>query len=218
MEGAKPKLGYWAIYGAAQPSRYLLEYLGADYEEERYTPETAKVWFEEHKANLGLDFPNLPYYLDGDVKITESMAILRHIARKNKPDLLGKDLAEKAKFENLFFLFANWKTDLAGHCYKDNHEELKPKLLEAANKKLEQLDKVVGAAWLVGEQFTVADILAFDSFEFLLLIEPSALDAYKNIAGWRQRFVEQDWYKKYVASGKLPEHVNAPGYAKINNK
>ena len=176
------------------------------------------MWFEDHKVNYGFDFPNLPYYIDSDVKMTESMAILRHIARKNKPELLGKDLAEKAKFENLFFVFSNWKIDLGTHCYKDNHEELKAKLVEGNNKKLDQLEKVVGGAWLAGENFTVADILAFDVFEILLTIDPSGLDSYKNVAAWRQRFAEQDWYKAYVASGKIPEYLNAPGYAKINNK
>ena len=36
----------------------------------------------------GLEFPNLPYYIDGDVKLTQSSAILRHIAREH--GLMGK--------------------------------------------------------------------------------------------------------------------------------
>ena len=28
-----------------------------------------------------MDFPNLPYYVDGDLKITESWAIMRHVGR-----------------------------------------------------------------------------------------------------------------------------------------
>ena len=35
------------------------------------------------KFNLGLDFPNMPYYIDGDVKLTQSMAVLRYLARKH---------------------------------------------------------------------------------------------------------------------------------------
>jgi len=43
------------------------------------------------KSKLNLDFPNLPYLINGDFKLTESIAIARYIIRKsNKKDLLGK--------------------------------------------------------------------------------------------------------------------------------
>merc|ERR1739848_252002 len=65
-------LGYWAIRGLASPIRYLLEYVGAEYEETRY--ESGDKWFPV-KFDLGLDFPNLPWFEDGDVKINQSGAI-----------------------------------------------------------------------------------------------------------------------------------------------
>ena len=48
--------------------------------------------FQEAKHTLGLDFPNLPYYMEplengGEFKMTESLAILRHLGRKH--DLYG---------------------------------------------------------------------------------------------------------------------------------
>ena len=52
-------------------------------------------WLKQ-KENLGLDFPNLPYFIDNDTKITESSAIMRYIARKHQPDLLGRNEQEKA--------------------------------------------------------------------------------------------------------------------------
>ena len=39
----------------------------------------------------------LPYYIDGDTKITESSAILRYIARKH--GLYGKTIEEKTKID-----------------------------------------------------------------------------------------------------------------------
>uniref|UniRef100_A0A8B9DWX2 glutathione transferase n=1 Tax=Anser cygnoides TaxID=8845 RepID=A0A8B9DWX2_ANSCY len=39
-------------------------------------------WINE-KEKLGLDFPNLPYFIDGSTKLTQSNAILRYIARKH---------------------------------------------------------------------------------------------------------------------------------------
>lgn len=89
-----------------QPTRLLLEYVGEVYEERLYDRNDGDVWRNE-KFNLGLEFPNvkqlfcydslliqLPYYIDGDVKLTQSMAILRYIADKHNMC--------KLKYHNLY--------------------------------------------------------------------------------------------------------------------
>ena len=43
------------------------------------------------KDTLGLEFPNLPDLLDGNVKLTETNAIMKYIANKLGPHLLGSD-------------------------------------------------------------------------------------------------------------------------------
>ena len=60
-------------------------------------PTWDKSCWTDIKDKLGLDFPNLPYFVDGDIKITQSNAILRHIARKN--DLCGETVADKARVD-----------------------------------------------------------------------------------------------------------------------
>lgn len=42
----------------------------------------------------GMPFPNLPYFLDGDVKLAQASAIQRYICHKWKPELLGRTPAE----------------------------------------------------------------------------------------------------------------------------
>jgi glutathione S-transferase len=50
------------------------------------------------KSKLGFDFPNLPYLINGDFKLTETAAIVRYIIRKsNKTELLGKTIEDEAK-------------------------------------------------------------------------------------------------------------------------
>lgn len=68
-------LGYWNIRGLADPIRYLLHHVGADFEDKRYEVGPApkfdeSSWLNE-KYKLGLDFPNLPYYIDGNLKLTQ---------------------------------------------------------------------------------------------------------------------------------------------------
>lgn len=57
------KLGYWNIRGLAQVPRLLLAYSGVSFEDYHYTD--ANHWFNEDRLHLGIDFPNIPYLLDG---------------------------------------------------------------------------------------------------------------------------------------------------------
>ena len=60
-----------------------------------------QVWFDE-KFSLGLDFPNLPYLIDHakDVKLTQSMAIMRYIAGEIAPKLLARTLIATPQTED----------------------------------------------------------------------------------------------------------------------
>src|SRR2546430_1074756 len=89
-----PVLGYWNIHGRAQPIRLLLAYTGVDYEDKRYAD--FGEWMTD-KHTLGLNFPNLPYYLDGSVKLTQSSTIIRYIGRTNQLD--GQSPDEKLRVE-----------------------------------------------------------------------------------------------------------------------
>ncbi len=97
MEGGKIKVGYWALRGRGQVIRHLLAYTGLDWEEVTY--KQPGDWFAiGDKNKLGLDFPNLPYLINGDFKLTESMAIANYIIRKSKKtELLGKTVEDQAK-------------------------------------------------------------------------------------------------------------------------
>ena len=53
------------------------------------------------KQTLGFEYPNLPYLIDGQTKITETAAIMKYIARKYKPELLGSSAAELGRIEML---------------------------------------------------------------------------------------------------------------------
>lgn len=81
-----PTLGYWCIRSRAQFLRNLLIYKGVEFEDKVYKLGPAPDfnftdWLKE-KFTLGLAFPNLPYFIDEDVRITQSLAILRYLGRK----------------------------------------------------------------------------------------------------------------------------------------
>ena len=99
----RPVLGYWRIRGLAQAIRYLLAYCAVDYEDKLYEQANdfnKECWFRE-KFTLNLDFPNLPYFLDDDVLLTETSAILKYISKKYRPELLGKTAADVGRAQML---------------------------------------------------------------------------------------------------------------------
>ena len=58
----------------------MFYYLNIDFEDRIYqvgpAPDFDKTCWLEQKHNLGLAFPNLPYLIDGDTKLTETVAIM----------------------------------------------------------------------------------------------------------------------------------------------
>lgn len=75
-------LGYWNIRGLAQVPRLLLTYTKANWKDKLYNDRES--WFNNDKKNMSLAFPNLPYLLDGDLRITESSAINRYIINRSE--------------------------------------------------------------------------------------------------------------------------------------
>lgn len=61
--------------------------------------ESNKVTKAKLQSVLLLNHPQLPYYIDGDLKITQSNAILRYISRKH--DLCGRTETERVKVDML---------------------------------------------------------------------------------------------------------------------
>ena len=122
VEQQKLTIGYWKIRGLISPVKYILEYLGVPYTAVDYEqgdgPEFSRDSWMKVKHSVGLDFPNLPYLFDGDLKITESSAMMRYIAGKYGPDgFSGKDAKEKAIVDMIFGVVADIKSAVGPHMY-----------------------------------------------------------------------------------------------------
>lgn len=84
---AKPTLGYWSIRGLAQPLRMLLCHCEVDFEDKQYDCVKTETGFDRScwtdvKYTLGMQYPNLPYFFDGETKITQTNAVLTYCAEK----------------------------------------------------------------------------------------------------------------------------------------
>ena len=77
MTDNKISIGYWKFHGKVSPARYLLELSSIPYNDALYTDPAE--WFGKDKHSLGLPFPNLPYLLHGDIRLTESEALTDYL-------------------------------------------------------------------------------------------------------------------------------------------
>jgi glutathione S-transferase len=100
---SKLTLGYWGIRGRGQVTRLVCAYTGIEWEEKTYT--NPEEWFGKDKQELGILFPNLPYIIDGDLKISESDVLPRYVIKKSgKTELLGKDPKDMALVDNVIYV------------------------------------------------------------------------------------------------------------------
>lgn len=175
MEG-KYKLGYWGIRGRGQVLRLLLAYTGLDWEETTY--KDASQWFGAgDKTKLGFDFPNLPYLIHGDFKLTESIAIARYIIRKSdKPELLGKNAEDEAKIQMIISLLDDIFTPTFSLFFSPNHQNDKVRLYDNKVKaKLEELNHFIANKDFAIGYLTLADFkIAEASYYFEKLYQEHA--------------------------------------------
>jgi len=121
---SKITIGYWKIRGLGQYIRLLLSYSGLEFQEVQY--DNQDKWFKEDKVNLGLDFPNLPYLIDGEFKLTESASIAKYIIKKSgKTDLLGKTAQDQGKVDNLIGVINDALKDIRGLYWNKDYENIK---------------------------------------------------------------------------------------------
>jgi len=192
----------------------MLAYAGEEYEDKLYEvgdgPEFNRdAWLNE-KASLELDFPNLPFYIDGDVKLTQSNAIYRHIARKHK--LYGADNKEAAIIDMLADQIMDLRNDFVRLCYNPNYKNLRKSYDEALPKKLQPFeDFLAKKKFLVGDKVTFPDFHLYEILDQNLTMNPEGLKDFPNLQGYLKNFEELPEIKKYLASDKF---MKTP----INNK
>ena len=206
-----PTLGYWPVRAFGQPIRLLLKYSGVEFNDKRYKmgegntfkdiQSIRKYWLPE-KFNLGLDFPNLPYYIDGDIKLSQSLVILRYLGRKHglvatdEKSIIRQELVEQQLADaRIQFMI---KILLAPEFDKQNV------LNETIIPQLEQLDKFLGSGdWFVGTKLTYVDFFGYETLDWFRLFSPETVAKYKNLSNFLNRFENLPAIKNYMNSSEF---------------
>ncbi|GFR10610.1 glutathione S-transferase Mu 1 [Trichonephila clavata] len=191
----KSTLGYWNIRGLAQPIRYLLHHEKEDFEDRRYLF-TDYTWKNEKNA-LGLDFPNLPYYIDGDIRITQSTAILRYLGRKYGLD--GKNEWEKLRVSLAEQQIVELRADFIELAYFSDFKSEKDRFIETIPDKLKPWEEFIGnQEYLIGQDITYVDFIAFETFDYYRLLHADALVGFPNIRAYHHRMKNLPKLRDYM--------------------
>lgn len=184
-------------------------YAGQDFEDKYYEcgagPEfNTDCWLSE-KFNLGLDFPNLPYYIDGNVKLTQSATILRYLARKH--GLAAETDSEHIRVDLAMDEAIDLKRSAVTVCYNRDFESLKSGFIKQAADKLKQADKFLGTGpWFAGERLTFVDFYWWELLDLLNAMDSSLLSDFSNLSSFHKRFQALPAIKQYMESDKFLSH------------
>ncbi|KAK7805561.1 hypothetical protein U0070_025886 [Myodes glareolus] len=206
---------FLARFELTHPIRLLLEYADSSYEEKRYTmgdaPDFDRSQWLNEKFKLGLDFPNLPYLIDGSHKITQSNAILRYIARKH--NLCGETEQERICADIVENQVMDTRMQLIMLCYNPDFEKQKPEFLKTIPEKMKLYSEFLGKRpWFAGDKITYVDFLAYDILDQYRLFEPKCLDAFPNLKDFLARF---EGLKKISAYMKSSRFLPTPIFSKM---
>jgi len=213
--GEKPVLGYWDLRGLCEPIRLLLAYTGTDYEERNFKDRSE---WESVKPTLGLDWPNLPYFIDGEVKLSQSTAILRHIARQH--GLSGKSEAEMRRIDLVLDQSKDFfNSTFAKMCYDPDFHSKKDEFLSTLPQKLQEYEKFLGTGeWFAGENISFVDFIMYERLDWMRYFNVESVVKCTNLLAFMKRFEKLPKIEKYFNSGRYKKRPILAHMAQWGNK
>ncbi|CAG9314991.1 unnamed protein product [Blepharisma stoltei] len=176
----QPILAYWSIRGLVEHIRMFLTHLGVAFEDKHYptgdAPDYDKsVWLAD-KESLGLDFPNLPYFIDDQVKLTESVAIVTYIAGKYNPAYNGRTITEQASVNMCAGVLRDVWNAIINASYSPDATTRIPIALDSHRVNLGRIANYLqGKRFLIGDQPTWVDFFAYELFDRIDVFNPEFL-------------------------------------------
>ncbi|OXA53606.1 glutathione S-transferase class-mu 26 kDa isozyme 47 [Folsomia candida] len=211
----KPQFGYWDLRGLGHATRFALAYMGVDYEHVVYIENNEeaggeKTWAHQ-KPKLGMDAPNLPYWFDDKVKLTESLAILKYVVRKYKPALMPTDLVQLSKVEQTEGVIADTYSYIFAAAYSGTDKE-KERFESETPKKVEILSKCLGdKKFLLGNEMCYLDFVLFEQFSMLTKYRPDLVP--KNLQAFVSNLEKIPEIATYISS---PTFISSPFFGRTS--
>ena len=190
-----PVLGYWSIRGLGAPCRMMFYFCGVQFADRLYecgdAPDFDKSCWFDVKETLGMEWPNLPYLIDGETKVTETAAIMMYIAKKWRPELLGRTAAEVGRINMLWAHVLKLKMDSTTPCYVgDGNADA---ILDQVRPQLAKISEVMGESeFIAGNEITWLDFYFAENLDMLDKLGDGLFYAeFPNLQTYWERFILQ---------------------------
>eukprot|EP00831_Metopus_contortus_P041207 TRINITY_DN322_c0_g2_i1.p1 TRINITY_DN322_c0_g2~~TRINITY_DN322_c0_g2_i1.p1 ORF type:complete len:264 (-),score=76.13 TRINITY_DN322_c0_g2_i1:53-727(-) len=172
------KIGYWKIRGLAEPIRILCHYLNVPFEDVLYEqgegPEFSREDWYSKKFTLGLEFPNIPYLIDSDVKLTESFPIMRYLCGKYDPKLLGEGLLQQARIDMMSSVMYDFNMAKSMIVYTSDVASIPKAKFDLVNATIKKFAEILEKSkFLAGDNVTYLDFFWAEQLECINdLVDP----------------------------------------------
>ncbi|KAL6050692.1 Glutathione S-transferase P [Balamuthia mandrillaris] len=183
------KLYYFGIKARAHLPLLICEYAGLNYQ-----------WvtdFDWATMKPTTPFGQLPYLVDGDVSLAQSMAIARYLAKK--AGLQGATDADYAMSEQLIEEQNDIYSILAkANNAQNKHEAYDQALTVDIPKHLDLLEKLLGENEYFASSVTTGDLALFSVFNIILDFDSKAFDNYPKLKGFYDRLSGHSGVKRFL--------------------
>jgi len=200
-----PVFGYWSLRGLAEPIRYMLHHIGLEFEDCQYDlgsdPATCRDKWLAVKETLGLRFPNLPYYIDGSLKLTESQAILRYLGRHH--GLAGDSEEDYQRIDVAMGVMQDLHAAFSRLCYDPKFDSLKDAFIAESGPRMEKFAKLLHGHYITGDKISFADFLLFELLERYSALMPSCMEAHPSLKEFHARMLALPGIAKYRQSASF---------------
>ena len=141
------------------------------------------------------------YLIDGDVKLTQSAAILRYLARKHKLD--GTNEAEKQRIDLVGEQLVDLRMGFVRLCYAPDHDQLKPDFLKNLPNQLKAFSDFLGSnKFFAGANLSFIDFSIYEILDQLRMFSPSSFNGTPNLKQFLDRIEALPNIAKYMSSDK----------------
>ena len=206
-------LGYWNIRGLGGVLHCLLNVCNIPYEEHVYSQR--EDWFGQTKDTINLDYPNLPYIIDGDKNISETLALMHYVVIKgNRKDLLGGSEENHCKVLEACCVVNDMRAELIALCWtrgdfaKDRDVAFGQGRIKGFLTKLNK--NLEGKDWLAGS-FSIADFWLLEHLDIIHEIDNALLEPYPHLVSFRKRFLERPEIQAFRKTDKFIKLIFWPG-------
>jgi glutathione S-transferase len=204
----KPIITYFPIRGRAEPIRLMLEELGVEYEE---NPIAFRQWRD---LKPQLPFGKVPMYQEGDLKIFESHAIYRYLARKyglygnSERDVINCEILEHVLSDAVeAFGRLSWSPD-----FDNKRQEFIAGPLATTLANLERFldDLPRNKDYWVGDSLTYLDFVGWNYLDFTRALAGDFIYHFPALNHLKRAFESRPKIKAYLQSDRRPATITVP--------